>query len=176
MQRWDTQNRDAFSAHDVCIDPAVCHGQRYNRERWRLSIKEKHRGWSGCCRKRLRNLKFFEHLPNIRNKIDPLWRGAWLCEARTAVHNFPAGKRSESIPQTKRNTDAPLYSGWTDHGRDFLMADVAEADRRTAAPGTILTVSGGVEHQLDMVKVADHIIDLGQGRRRQPCMQGRRSR
>ena len=110
------------------------------------------------------SLKFFEHLPNIRNKMQTLYDVGLgyvkLGQPSTQLSGGEAQRIKLATELSKRNTGRTLYI-LDEPTTGLHMADVArliDVLQRLADTGSTVVV---IEHQLDMVKVADHIIDLG---------------
>ena len=148
---------------DVYVPCEVCHGQRYNRET--LEVKYKGKNIADVLDMTVEeSLKFFEHLPNIRNKMQTLYDVGLgyvkLGQPSTQLSGGEAQRIKLATELSKRNTGRTLYI--LDEPTTWLhMADVArliDVLQRLADTGSTVVV---IEHQLDMVKVADHIIDLG---------------
>lgn len=148
---------------DVYVPCEVCHGQRYNRET--LEVKYKGKNIADVLDMTVEeSLKFFEHLPNIRNKMQTLYDVGLgyvkLGQPSTQLSGGEAQRIKLATELSKRNTGRTLYI-LDEPTTGLHMADVArliDVLQRLADTGSTVVV---IEHQLDMVKVADHIIDLG---------------
>ncbi|MSS94652.1 excinuclease ABC subunit UvrA [Eubacterium sp. BL-380-WT-2B] len=148
---------------DVYVPCEVCHGQRYNRET--LEVKYKGKNIADVLDMTVEeSLKFFEHLPNIRNKMQTLYDVGLgyvkLGQPSTQLSGGEAQRSKLATELSKRNTGRTLYI-LDEPTTGLHMADVArliDVLQRLADTGSTVVV---IEHQLDMIKVADHIIDLG---------------
>lgn len=148
---------------DVYVPCEVCHGQRYNRET--LEVKYKGKNIADVLDMTVEeSLKFFEHLPNIRNKMQTLYDVGLgyvkLGQPSTQLSGGEAQRIKLATELSKRNTGRTLYI-LDEPTTGLHMADVArliDVLQRLADTGSTVVV---IEHQLDMIKVADHIIDLG---------------
>ena len=148
---------------DVYVPCEVCHGQRDNRET--LEVKYKGKNIADVLDMTVEeSLKFFEHLPNIRNKMQTLYDVGLgyvkLGQPSTQLSGGEAQRIKLATELSKRNTGRTLYI-LDEPTTGLHMADVArliDVLQRLADTGSTVVV---IEHQLDMIKVADHIIDLG---------------
>ena len=148
---------------DVYVPCEVCHGQRYNRET--LEVKYKGKNIADVLDMTVEeSLKFFEHLPNIRNKMQTLYDVGLgyvkLGQPSTQLSGGEAQRIKLATELSKRNTGRTLYI-LDEPTTGLHMADVArliDVLQRLADTGSTVVV---IEQQLDMRKVADHIIDLG---------------
>lgn len=148
---------------DVYVPCEVCHGQRYNRET--LEVKYKGKNIADVLDMTVEeSLKFFEHLPNIRNKMQTLYDVGLgyvkLGQPSTQLSGGEAQRIKLATELSKRNTGRTLYI-LDEPTTGLHMADVArliDVLQRLADTGSTVVV---IEHQLDMIKVADLIIDLG---------------
>ncbi|WP_302823557.1 excinuclease ABC subunit UvrA [Eubacterium callanderi] len=148
---------------DVYVPCEVCHGQRYNRET--LEVKYKGKNIADVLDMTVEeSLKFFEHLPNIRNKMQTLYDVGLgyvkMGQPSTQLSGGEAQRIKLATELSKRNTGRTLYI-LDEPTTGLHMADVArliDVLQRLADTGSTVVV---IEHQLDMIKVADHIIDLG---------------
>ena len=148
---------------DVYVTCDVCRGRRYNHET--LQVKYKDHSIADLLELPVEEaLKLLENIPQIKAKLETLVRGrAWVSASgaildhafrrRSAAHQ--AGARIEP-PADRQNA---LHSGRADHrpafrGRRKLL-DVLHS---LVDLGNTVVV---IEHQLDVIKTADWIIDLG---------------
>ena len=111
------------------------------------------------------SLKFFEHLPNIRNKMQTLYDVGLgyvkLGQPSTQLSGGEAQRIKLATELSKRNTGRTLYI-LDEPTTGLHMADVArliDVLQRLADTGSTVVV---IEHQLDMIKVADLLSTWGQ--------------
>lgn len=138
---------------DVYVPCEVCHGQRYNRET--LEVKYKGKNIADVLDMTVEeSLKFFEHLPNIRNKMQTLYDVGLgyvkLGQPSTQLSGGEAQRIKLATELSKRNTGRTLYI-LDEPTTGLHMADVArliDVLQRLADTGSTVVV---IEHQLDMI-------------------------
>ena len=148
---------------DVYVECDVCHGTRFNRET--LEIKYKGKSIADVLDMTVDDAyNFFENIPSIRNRLDLLRRVGLgyikLGQSATTLSGGEAQRIKLSKELAKKATGKTLYildeptTGL--HFEDInkllsILQSLVDA-------GNSLIV---IEHNLDVIKVADHIIDIG---------------
>lgn len=148
---------------DVYVKCAVCKGKRYNRET--LEVKYKGKNISEVLDMSVKEaLEFFENVPSIRNKLQTLNDVGLdyikLGQSATTLSGGEAQRIKLASELTKRATGRTLYLldepsvglHWAD--LDKLIKII----QQLADQGNTILI---IEHNLDLIKVADYIIDLG---------------
>ncbi|MCP3677770.1 MAG: excinuclease ABC subunit UvrA [Deltaproteobacteria bacterium] len=150
---------------DVYVTCEVCNGRRYNRET--LEIHFKGKNIAECLDMTVTEaLKFFANIPAIRDRLQTLYDVGLsyirLGQSATTLSGGEAQRIKLAKELAKRATGKTLYildeptTGL--HFADIhKLLDVLQHLR--SAGNTIVII----EHNLDVVKTADHIIDLGPG-------------
>ncbi len=148
---------------DVYVQCEVCRGSRYNRET--LQVKYKGKSISDVLNMTVsEGLAFFDNLPRIRRKLatlDAVGLGyIRIGQPATTLSGGEAQRIKLSRELSKRATGQTLYI--LDEPSTGLHAyDVEKLInvlQKLADTGNTIVV---IEHNLDIIKVADHIIDLG---------------
>ena len=148
---------------DVYVQCEVCRGSRYNRET--LQVHYKGKSISDVLNLTVSEaLEFFENLPKIRRKLDTLDAVGLgyirVGQPATTLSGGEAQRIKLSRELSKRATGRTLYI--LDEPSTGLHAvDVAKLIsvlQELADAGNTIVV---IEHNLDIIKIADHIIDLG---------------
>jgi excinuclease ABC subunit A len=148
---------------DVYVPCEVCKGKRYNRET--LEVRYKGKNISDILNMTVEEaLEFFENIPKIRRKLETLNDVGLgyikLGQPSTTLSGGEAQRVKLATELSKRSTGKTLYildeptTGL--HAADVHM--LIEVLQRLAEGGNTVVV---IEHNLDMIKVADYIIDLG---------------
>ncbi|MDZ5010211.1 ATP-binding cassette domain-containing protein, partial [Clostridium perfringens] len=141
----------------------VCKGKRYNRET--LEVKYKGKSIDDILSMTVEEaLKFFENIPRIKNKLETLNDVGLgyirLGQPSTQLSGGEAQRIKLAFELSKRSTGKTLYI--LDEPTTGLHIDdvnrLVEILQRLVESGNTVVV---IEHNLDMVKCADHIIDLG---------------
>ncbi len=148
---------------DVYVPCDVCHGKRYNSET--LEVKYKGKTIADVLDMRISDaVKFFENIPKIHRKLQTIEQVGLgyirLGQSATTLSGGEAQRVKLASELHKRITDKTLYI--LDEPTTGLHAD--DVKRLLAVLQTIVDKGATVvviEHNLDVVKVADHIIDLG---------------
>lgn len=148
---------------DVYVPCEVCHGKRYNRET--LEVKYKGKSIADVLDMTVEEaLDFFDAIPAIRSKIQTLYDVGLgyvkLGQPSTQLSGGEAQRIKLASELSKRNTGRTLYI-LDEPTTGLHMADVdrlIDVLQRLADTSSTVVV---IEHQLDMIKVADYIIDLG---------------
>ncbi len=148
---------------DVYIPCEVCHGSRYNQET--LTIKYKGKNIADVLDMRVTEaLKFFENVPRIKNKLQVLEDVGIgyikLGQSATTLSGGEAGRVKLAKELQKKPTGKTLFvldeptTGLHSHDIKRLLAIFQKiVDNKD----TVVII----EHNLDVIKVADYIIDLG---------------
>ncbi len=148
---------------DVYVPCEVCHGKRYNRETLEVRFKGKNIAEvldmtidEACV--------FFENQPKILHKIETLRDVGLgyvkLGQSSTTLSGGEAQRVKLATELSKRSTGSTMYV-LDEPTTGLHIADVHRLinilDRFVDAGNTVVVI----EHNLDVIKVADHIIDLG---------------
>jgi len=148
---------------DVYVTCEVCKGQRYNRET--LEIHHKGKSIADVLNMTVDDaLEFFEHIPLIKTKLQTLHdvglHYVKLGQSATTLSGGEAQRVKLSRELSKRATGRTMYI-LDEPTTGLHFADVQRLldvlDRLVEAGNTVLVI----EHNLDMIKNADWIIDLG---------------
>ncbi|MCC8045011.1 MAG: excinuclease ABC subunit UvrA [Clostridiales bacterium] len=148
---------------DVYVPCEVCHGKRYNRET--LDVKYKGKSIYDVLDMTVEEaLKFFEHLPLIRRKIETLYDVGLsyikLGQPSTTLSGGEAQRIKLATELSRRSTGKTVYI-LDEPTTGLHFADVhklVDILHRLAEGGNTVIV---IEHNLDVIKTADYIIDLG---------------
>lgn len=148
---------------DVYVPCEVCGGKRYNRET--LEVKYKGKNIADVLEMTVEEaLEFFNNIPKIKDKLQTLYDVGLsyvrLGQPSTQLSGGEAQRVKLATELSKRNTGKTLYV-LDEPTTGLHIADVHQlitVIQRLADSGSTVVV---IEHQLDMIKVADHIIDLG---------------
>ena len=148
---------------DVYVPCEVCHGQRYNRET--LEVKYKGKNISEVLDMTVEEaLKFFENHPSIVKKLQTLYDVGLgyikIGQPSTELSGGEAQRVKLASELAKRSTGQTLYI-LDEPTTGLHMADVhklIEVLNRLVDQNNTVVV---IEHNLDVIKVADYIIDLG---------------
>ena len=148
---------------DVYVPCDVCHGKRYNKET--LDIKYKGKNISDVLEMRVSEaLKFFENIPKIYNKLKVMDEVGLsyvkLGQNAVTLSGGEAGRVKLAKELQKKATgksvfilDEPTTGLHSDDIKKLLII----LNRIVDNGDTVIVI----EHNLDVIKVADHIIDLG---------------
>jgi excinuclease ABC subunit A len=148
---------------DVYVPCPVCHGKRYNRET--LEVKYKGKTISDVLEMTVEEaVVFFENITGIKNKIQTLYDVGLgyikLGQPATTLSGGEAQRVKLATELAKRSTGKTIYI-LDEPTTGLHTADVAKLIQilqRLVAVGNTVVV---IEHNLDVIKVADYIIDLG---------------
>ena len=148
---------------DVYVPCEVCHGKRYNRET--LEVKYKGKNIYDVLNMTVEEaLHFFEHVPSIRRKMETLYDVGLsyirLGQPSTQLSGGEAQRIKLAAELSKRSTGKTIYI-LDEPTTGLHFADVhklTEILHRLAADGNTVIV---IEHNLDVIKTADYIIDMG---------------
>ncbi len=148
---------------DVYVPCEVCKGKRYNRET--LEVKYKGKNIDDVLNMTVEEaLKFFENIPRIENKLRTLNDVGLgyirLGQPSTQLSGGEAQRIKLAYELSKRSTGKTLYI--LDEPTTGLHIDdvnrLVEILQRLVEAGNTVVV---IEHNLDMIKCADYLIDLG---------------
>ncbi len=148
---------------DVYVPCDVCHGKRYNRET--LEIKYKGKSIADILDMTVEDaLKFFENVPNIKRKIQTLSNVGLgyikLGQPATTLSGGEAQRIKLATELSKIQTGKTLYildEPTTGLHIDDVSRLVNIIQELTDKGNTVIVI----EHNLDLIKTCDHIIDLG---------------
>ena len=148
---------------DVYVPCEVCGGKRYNRET--LDVKYKGKSIFDVLDMTVEEaLPFFENLPSIHNKIQTLYDVGLsyvkLGQPSTTLSGGEAQRIKLASELSKRSTGKTIYI-LDEPTTGLHFADVhklVEILHRLADGGNTVIV---IEHNLDVIKTADYIIDIG---------------
>lgn len=148
---------------DVYVPCEVCNGKRYNRET--LEVKYKGKNIDDVLKMTVEEgLRFFENIPRIKNKLQTLYDVGLgyirLGQPSTQLSGGEAQRIKLAYELSKRSTGKTLYI--LDEPSTGLHIDdvnrLIEILQRLVDAGNSVVV---IEHNLDIIKCADYIIDLG---------------
>jgi excinuclease ABC subunit A len=148
---------------DVYVPCEVCGGKRYNRET--LEVKYKGKSIYDVLNMTVEEaLSFFENLPSIRRKIETLndvgLSYIRLGQPSTELSGGEAQRIKLATELSRRGTGKTIYI-LDEPTTGLHFADVhklVEILRRFSDTGNTVVV---IEHNLDVIKTADYIIDMG---------------
>ena len=148
---------------DVCVPCEVCGGKRYNRET--LEVKYKGKNIYDVLNMTVEDaLKFFENVPSITRKIQTLYDVGLgyirLGQPSTELSGGEAQRIKLATELSKRGTGKTIYI-LDEPTTGLHFADVhklIDILRRLSEGGNTVVV---IEHNLDVIKTADYIIDIG---------------
>ena len=148
---------------DVYVPCEVCHGKRYNRET--LEVKYKGKSIYDVLNMTVEEaLEFFDHIPSIKRKIQTLYDVGLsyirLGQPSTELSGGEAQRIKLATELSKRGTGKTIYI-LDEPTTGLHFADVhklIEILRRLSEGGNTVVV---IEHNLDVIKTADYIIDIG---------------
>ena len=148
---------------DVYVPCEVCKGKRYNRET--LEVKYKDKSIYDVLNMTVEEaLTFFENIPSIRRKIETLYDVGLsyirLGQPSTTLSGGEAQRIKLATELSKRSTGKTIYI-LDEPTTGLHFADVhklIEILKRLSEGGNTVVV---IEHNLDVIKTADYIIDIG---------------
>ena len=148
---------------DVYVPCEQCEGKRYNEETLQVTYKDKNI-YDVLEMTVEEALDFFDNLPKIRNKIQTLYDDGLgyikLGQSATTLSGGEAQRVKLASELQKKSTGKTVYildeptTGLHSHD----VARLIDVLQRIVDQGDTIIV---IEHNLDVIKVADHIIDLG---------------
>ena len=148
---------------DIFVPCEVCKGRRYNRET--LEVKYKDKSIHDVLEMTVEDaLSFFEHLPKIRRKIQTLYDVGLgyvkLGQSGTTLSGGEAQRVKLAAELSRKATGKTIYI-LDEPTTGLHTADVHQLigvlQRLVDEGNTVI----GIEHNLDVIKTADYIIDLG---------------
>ena len=148
---------------DVYVPCEICKGKRYNRET--LEVKYKGKSIYDVLEMTIEDaLLFFENIPSIKNKLQTLFDVGLgyikLGQPATELSGGEAQRVKLATELAKRSTGETIYvldeptTGLSSYDVDKLV-DILQ--RLVSQKNSVVVI----EHNLDVIKVADYIIDLG---------------
>ncbi|MBP3431559.1 MAG: excinuclease ABC subunit UvrA [Clostridia bacterium] len=148
---------------DITVPCEVCRGKRYNRET--LEVKYKGKTISDVLDMTVEEaLKFFENLPSIKNKIQALYDVGLsyikLGQPATTLSGGEAQRVKLATELSRKDTGKTMYI-LDEPTTGLHMYDVKKLIailQRLIGNGNSVVV---IEHNLDVIKCADYIIDIG---------------
>ena len=148
---------------DMTVPCEVCHGKRYNRET--LEVKYKGKSISDVLDMTVEEaLSFFENIPTIKTKIQALYDVGLsyikLGQPATTLSGGEAQRVKLATELARRSTGKTLYI-MDEPTTGLHMYDVKKLIsilQRLVEGGNTVVV---IEHNLDVIKCADYIIDIG---------------
>lgn len=148
---------------DVYVPCEVCKGKRYNRET--LEVKYKDKNIYDVLNMTVEEaLKFFENIPSIRKKIETLYDVGLsyirLGQPSTELSGGEAQRIKLASELSRRSTGKTIYI-LDEPTTGLHFADVhklVDILKRLTEGGNTVVV---IEHNLDVIKTADYIIDMG---------------
>jgi excinuclease ABC subunit A len=150
---------------DVTVPCEVCKGKRYNREA--LEIRFKGKNIAEVLDMTVEQaLAFFEHFPKVKNKLETLHDVGLgyirLGQPAPTLSGGEAQRVKLATELSRRSTGRTLYildEPTTGLSFEDVAALLRVLQRLVDAGNTVVVI----EHHLDVIKNADHIIDLGPG-------------
>ena len=148
---------------DVYVPCDVCKGKRYNRET--LEVRYKGKNINDVLNMTVEEAcTFFENLPKLKTKLDTLYEVGLgyvtLGQSSTTLSGGEAQRVKLATELSRRSTGSTVYI-LDEPTTGLHMADVHKLisiiDRLADAGNTVVII----EHNLDVIKTADCIIDLG---------------
>ncbi len=148
---------------DVYVPCEVCRGARYNRET--LDVKYKGKSISDVLNMTVEEaMNFFENIPKIRNKLQTIFDVGLgyvtLGQSATTLSGGEAQRVKLATELSKKSTGKTIYI-LDEPTTGLHTADVKKLleviNKLVDANNSVIVI----EHNLDVIKTADHIIDLG---------------
>lgn len=148
---------------DIYVPCEICHGKRYNRET--LEVKYKGKTISDVLDMTVEEaLQFFENIPRIKNKLQTLYdvglSYVQLGQSSTTLSGGEAQRVKLATELSRKSTGKTVYI-LDEPTTGLHTADVHKLvqilQRLTEGGNTVIVI----EHNLDVIKTADYIIDLG---------------
>ncbi len=148
---------------DIYVPCDVCKGKRYNRET--LEVRYKGKNIAEVLDMTVEEgLEYFENIPKIRNKIQTLYDVGLgyirLGQSSTTLSGGEAQRVKLATELSKRSTGSTVYV-LDEPTTGLHIADVhrlIDVLQKLVDAGNTIVI---IEHNLDVIKCADHIIDLG---------------
>lgn len=148
---------------DVYVPCEVCHGKRYNRET--LAVQFKGKNISQVLEMTVEEARlFFDAVPTVARKLQTLMDVGLgyirLGQSATTLSGGEAQRVKLALELSKRDTGRTLYI-LDEPTTGLHFADIAlllEVIQRLKGKGNSIVI---IEHNLDVIKTADYIVDLG---------------
>ena len=148
---------------DIYVPCEVCHGKRYNRET--LEVQYKGKNISEILEMTVEDAcAFFDAIPTVKRKLQTLLDVGLgyvrLGQSATTLSGGEAQRVKLALELSKRDTGRTLYI-LDEPTTGLHFADIAlllEVIHRLKGKGNSIVI---IEHNLDVIKTADYIIDLG---------------
>lgn len=148
---------------DVYVPCDVCKGKRYNRET--LEVRYKGKNINDVLNMTVEEAcTFFENLPKLKTKLDTLYEVGLgyvtLGQSSTTLSGGEAQRVKLATELSRRSTGSTVYildEPTTGLHMDDVHKLISIIDRLADAGNTVVII----EHNLDVIKTADYIIDLG---------------
>ena len=148
---------------DVYVPCEVCKGKRYNRET--LEVKYKGKSISDVLDMTIKEAyEFFENIPKIKNKLETLVQVGLdyirLGQSATTLSGGEAQRVKLASELYKKSTGKTLYildEPTTGLHIDDISRLIKIIDKLVDGGNTVIVI----EHNLDVIKCCDHLIDLG---------------
>jgi len=148
---------------DIYVPCDVCKGRRYNRET--LEVRYKGKNIAEVLDMTVEEaLEYFENIPKIKNKIQTLYDVGLgyirLGQSSTTLSGGEAQRVKLATELSKRSTGSTVYV-LDEPTTGLHIADVhrlIDVLQKLVDAGNSVVI---IEHNLDVIKCADHIIDLG---------------
>ena len=148
---------------DIYVPCDVCGGKRYNRETLDVKFKDKNI-YEVLDMTVEEGLKFFENIPNIYRKLETLYDVGLgyikIGQPSTTLSGGEAQRIKLATELSKRSTGRTIYildEPTTGLHSEDLKKLIKVLQKLTDAGNTVVVI----EHNLDVIKCSDHIIDLG---------------
>ena len=148
---------------DVYVTCEECHGKRYNSET--LEVRYKGKNINDVLEMTVEDaLKLFENVPSIKNKLQTLYDVGLsyikLGQSATTLSGGEAQRVKLGTELSKRATGKTMYilDEPTTGLSTYDVHKLVKIIQRLVETGNSVVI---IEHNLDIIKIADHIIDLG---------------
>lgn len=148
---------------DIYVPCDVCGGKRYNRETLDVKFKDKNI-YEVLDMTVEEGLKFFENIPNIYRKLETLYDVGLgyikIGQPSTTLSGGEAQRIKLATELSKRSTGRTIYildEPTTGLHSEDVKKLIKVLQKLTGAGNTVVVI----EHNLDVIKCSDHIIDLG---------------
>ena len=148
---------------DIYVPCDVCGGKRYNRETLDVKFKDKNI-YEVLGMTVEEGLKFFENIPNIYRKLETLYDVGLgyikIGQPSTTLSGGEAQRIKLATELSKRSTGRTIYildEPTTGLHSEDVKKLIKVLQKLTDAGNTVVVI----EHNLDVIKCSDHIIDLG---------------
>ncbi|MFD1778603.1 excinuclease ABC subunit UvrA [Fredinandcohnia salidurans] len=148
---------------DVYVPCEVCHGKRYNRET--LEVKYKDKNVSDILNMTVEDaLSFFENIPRIKRKVETLYDvGLGYVKLGQPATTLSGGEaqRVKLASELHRRSNGKSFYILDEPTTGLHVDDIArllKVLQRLVENGDTVLV---IEHNLDVIKAADYIVDLG---------------